>query len=306
MKKYFHIKKNIRIFARLFEKCQAGFILTDRMLPCNTHIRSQEQGLFIFSLIGVFLLCSIAVSAADSLHVQNPDTIPSVAHTDSLATQDSLLVMATDSLSLDSLHTDSLALDTLPVIQLSAEESLRASGFPILELKTNLLFDAALTPNIEVECPIAYYPWSIVAEWWFPWYVWRIPGSTNSYSFMMAGLEGRYWIRQFESQPRVLNGHFVGVYGAGGLYDIQLSKDGHGYQGVYGSGGFTYGYAITLIPNLHMEFSIGVGYMGGPQRAYKADPRNDHLVLLEDRHFWYLGPTKLKISIGYLFHLKNK
>lgn len=285
------------------------------MLPCKTHILFFRHSLRYVCIVGALMMVSVSALAdeydnllvkdfvviADLREHKTTDTV--VFERNPRLPSDSL---PKSSLPADSLQTDSLRADTMQVD--SAELSLRANGFPVLQLKTNILFDAALTPNIEVEIPIGYHPWSILAEWWFPWYVWRRNGTTNAYSFMMAGAELRYWIRQNESAPGVMKGHFVGIYGAGGLYDFQLAKDGHGYQGEFGSGGFTYGYAITPAKDkkFHMEFSIGVGYMGGPQRAYKADPRNDHLVLLDDRHFWYLGPTKLKISIGYLFHIKNK
>ncbi len=182
---------------------------------------------------------------------------------------------------------------------------------PLFELKTNLLFDAAMTPNIEIEVPIGYHPWSIMAEWWTPWYVFgrgqQSTMGTGAYSFMMAGVELRYWFRRrCEWVQPVMNGHFLGLYGAGGFYDIQTQSNRDGWQGEYTSIGLTYGYVIPLAPFWNMEFSVSAGYMGGPQRYYKGMFNDEHLIWQEDRHLWYIGPTKLKISIGYMFNAKEK
>ena len=182
---------------------------------------------------------------------------------------------------------------------------------PLFAVKTNLLFDAAITPNIEIEVPIGYHPWSIMAEWWTPWYVFGRGNSstmgTGAYSFMMAGIELRYWFRnQCEWVQPVMNGHFLGLYGAGGFYDIQTAGNRDGWQGEYTSIGLTYGYVIPLAPFWNMEFSVSAGYMGGPQRYYKGMFNDEHLIFQENRHLWYIGPTKLKISIGYMFNAKDK
>ena len=181
---------------------------------------------------------------------------------------------------------------------------------PLFEVKTNLLFDAAMTPNIEIEVPIGYHPWSIMAEWWTPWYVFgkgNSPMGSGAYSLMMAGIELRYWFRRKCDwvQP-VMNGHFLGLYGAGGFYDIETESNRKGWQGEYTSIGLTYGYVLPLAPFWNMEFSVSAGYVGGPQRYYKGMFDDTHLIWQDNRHFWYVGPTKLKISIGYMFNAREK
>ena len=182
---------------------------------------------------------------------------------------------------------------------------------PLFAIKTNLLYDAAiLTPNIEIEVPIGYHPWSIMAEWWTPWYVWgKGKMKTHAYSFMLAGLAVRYWFRDRQSdwcQP-VMQGHFLGLYGAGGFYDIQpWRKDKGGWQGEYTSIGLTYGYVLPVAAHWSFEFSISAGYVGGPQRVYKSMFDNEHLIWQRNQHFWMIAPTKLKISISYMVTAKEK
>ena len=206
-------------------------------------------------------------------------------------------------------HTEMLTeehIDT--IIQKAQSDSLSTipRRRPIFEVKTNLLFDAALAPNIEVEIPIGFHPWSIMLEWWTPWYVWGNGTMGNrAYSFMLGGVELRYWFRNKNDycQP-VMNGHFLGLYGAGGFYDIQTGEKG--WQGEYSSLGLTYGYVLPLAAHWNMEFSVSAGYVGGPQRYYKGMFNDEHLIYQRDQHLWYVGPTKLKISIGYMFNIKEK
>ena len=60
-------------------------------------------------------------------------------------------------------------------------------------VKTNLLFDAALAPNVEIERWLGKNNrFSLMAEVWFPWYVWR--HNSNAYEVLNIGLEARYWL----------------------------------------------------------------------------------------------------------------
>ena len=61
---------------------------------------------------------------------------------------------------------------------------------PLLALKTNLLFDAALMPNVEIEVPVGKR-WSVNGEYAFPW--WQFDRGKYCMQVLMGGLEGRYW-----------------------------------------------------------------------------------------------------------------
>ena len=180
---------------------------------------------------------------------------------------------------------------------------------PFLALKTNLLFDAALTPNVEIEIPIGWTRWSVMAEWWTPWYRWHGPNKHNRcYEMLVVGAEGRYWLsRRSHDCPRLLRGHFLGLYMAGGKYDIQPGlKKNRGWQGEFLSPGITYGYSAYLGRHWRMEFSASVGYVWGPQRYYHGMFNDSHLIWQHNRHLNYVGPTKLKVSLAYLIGCRIK
>ena len=172
---------------------------------------------------------------------------------------------------------------------------------PLFAVKTNLLFDAALMPNIELEVPIGKR-WSLNGEYMFPW--WLINDDRYCLQILMGGLEVRY--RPGKRSGRdVLTGHFLGLYAGGGKYDLQWDKNG--YQGEFFiAAGVSYGYAHSIARNLRLEYNIGIGMLRTDYRHYHS--RDNHRTLLwqENGEYTWLGPTKLKISLVWLITGKNK
>ena len=172
---------------------------------------------------------------------------------------------------------------------------------PLFAVKTNLLFDAALMPNIELEVPIGKR-WSLNGEYMVPW--WLINDDRYCLQILMGGLEVRY--RPGKRSGRdVLTGHFIGLYAGGGKYDLQWDKNG--YQGEFFiAAGVSYGYAHSIARNLRLEYNIGIGMLRTDYRHYHS--RDNHRTLLwqENGEYTWLGPTKLKISLVWLITGKNK
>ena len=190
----------------------------------------------------------------------------------------------------------------------------------LFAVKTNLLFDAALCPNVEVEFPLGRDSrWSIMAEVWFPW--WRVDQNPlgkqhkyyrpdqlptkTSYELLTVGAELRYWLapRCRAARP-VLSGTFIGLYGAGGKYDLGI--DGKGDQGEFTSIGLTIGHSWVLSRHWNLELSASAGYVGGPKVHYENEFEDTHLIYRKDNNFHYVGPTKLKLSLAWLIGHKSK
>ena len=175
---------------------------------------------------------------------------------------------------------------------------------PLFALKTNLLFDVALMPNVEIEVPIGKR-WSVNGEYMFPW--WLFDGDKYALQILMGGLEGRYWLGSMEKRMNceVLTGHFLGLYAGGGKYDLQW--DENGYQGEFFiAAGISYGWATRIARNLHLEFNIGIGLLRTDYRHYH--PRDNYKTLLwqENGKYTWFGPTKAKISLVWLLNRKVK
>ena len=172
---------------------------------------------------------------------------------------------------------------------------------PLFAVKTNLLFDAALMPNIEVEVPIGKR-WSLNGEYMFPW--WLINDDRYCLQVLMGGLEVRYWPGR-RSGRDVLTGHFLGLYAGGGKYDLQWDKNG--YQGEFFiAAGVSYGYAHSIARNLRLEYNIGIGMLRTDYRHYHSRDNHQTLLWQENGEYTWLGPTKLKISLVWLITGKNK
>ena len=174
---------------------------------------------------------------------------------------------------------------------------------PWMALKTNLLYDAALAPNIEVEVPLDRHGrWSLMAEYCNPW--WRWSRKSNSYQIQMGGVELRRWLAPRGDQSRpLLCGHFAAVYGQFGQYDLERRDVGD--QGDFGSAGVTYGYAWPLSRRLNMELSIAAGVLWGKRRHYNAEFDSSHLIYKYTKNLFYAGPTKLKLSLVWMIGNKK-
>lgn len=180
-------------------------------------------------------------------------------------------------------------------------------------LKTNLLFDAATLLNVEVEVPVATR-FSIAGEWIFPW--WLSEKRQNCLEVLSGNLEARYWFKPnyAKQDPSLgrhnpLSGWFVGLYGGGGLYDLEWKREG--YQGEFFiATGLSGGYVLPLKCNLSMEFSLGVGVLRTKYRHYHAEfcDIHDrwHLTRQYSGQYTWVGPTRAKVSLVWYPHLKLK
>ena len=197
--------------------------------------------------------------------------------------------------------------DTVFVVQrdtLSAAEPVRrdASASYLLALKTNLLYDVALVPNIGIEFYLGSR-WTVGLNWMYGWWkndrkhqYWRIYGG----DFVVRKYFGR------RSAERSLTGHHVGIYGQALTYDF--STGGTGYLGGVSKGnifdkahwgaGVEYGYSLPIGRRLNLDFTIGVGYLGGENLEYK--PMDDHYVWQATHRRQWFGPTKAEISLVWL------
>lgn len=175
---------------------------------------------------------------------------------------------------------------------------------PLFAIKTNLLFDAAILPNLELELPLGR-SWSLLCEYTFPWWLRR--DDSFCLEMLQGGVEGRYWPghkkrRADGSRRRLLTGWFVGGYAGGGYYDFQFKRN-KGYQGEFFiAAGVSGGYSCRLSRGLNVEFSLGLGALSTTYREYEVvrGAQRTELVKQNAGKYFWLGPTKAKISLVWL------
>ena len=188
--------------------------------------------------------------------------------------------------------TDSLTIDTIP--SYTATKTKRP---PVVALRTNLLYDAALIPNIGLE---VWLPknFSLAADWFGSWLY------SDKKHIYWQGYGGYLTLRYYfgrQAQETRMTGHHVGIYGSALTYDIEFG--GTGYQAAkFGfGGGVEYGYSLDVGHSLCIDFNIGVGYQGGEYKVYQpTDDGSGHYVWQATRLRRWWGPTKAEISLKWL------
>lgn len=174
-------------------------------------------------------------------------------------------------------------------------------------LKTNLLYDALLVPNVGVEFYLGKN-WTVGANWMYSWWsrdkkhrYWRMYGGEMAVRKYFGGAAER----------KPLTGHHLGVYGQIFTYDFETG--GHGYMGGKPGGtlwdkmnyaaGIEYGYSLPVARRLNLDFVIGLGYWGGTYYEYL--PMDNHYVWQATRQRHWFGPTKAEISLVWLLGRGN-
>lgn len=169
-------------------------------------------------------------------------------------------------------------------------------------IKTNLLYDALLTPTIGVEVGLAP-KWSLdVSGSLNDWVV-----NNKRWKQWMVQPEARYWF------CRNFSGHFLGVHAIGGQYnfgnlnfgidkflgtDLKILKN-HRLQGWMAGAGVAYGYSWILSKHWNFEAEIGIGWIYTRYDEFQCQGCGQKLK--ENVPHNYFGPTKAALNIIYVF-----
>ena len=198
--------------------------------------------------------------------------------------------------------------DSLCSPQIGLGRTVEAVGRPVSEfsfaVKTNLLADLVTAVNLGVELPLGE-DFSVNAHFTFPW--WTAGPYGNKYALQLLDAEGelRWWFAKGEER---FEGHYLALQGSGGKFDLQWGRDIGCYQCYNWGVGLSYGYAMSLGKHLNMEFALTLGYLAIDYQHYVPSP--DWSVLLRDNAkagvLHYFGPTGLKVSLVYPFHIQRR
>lgn len=171
-----------------------------------------------------------------------------------------------------------------------------------MSLSTNMLFDALLVPNIGAEFYLGRNI-TVGADWMYGWWdsnrrhrYWRVYGGE---------LSARYWFGRAAGR-KPLTGHHVGIYAQALIYDFEFGGKGQMagkpgaslWESCNGGFGIDYGYSLPLTPRFNIDFTIGIGYLGG--KYYDYHPVDNHYVWQSTRQRRWFGPTRARISLVWL------
>ena len=195
----------------------------------------------------------------------------------------------------------------LPLLQLPAPVPSHEPSPVYWALKTNLLYDAVLVPNVGVEVYLGKN-WSAGANWMYAWWkhdhkhwYWRIYG---------GDVNIRKWFGK-KAEEKPLTGHHIGIYAQMLTYDFETG--GRGYMGgkpggnlwdkAHWGAGIEYGYSHPIGRRLNLDFTLGVGYLGGEYHEYI--PEDDCYVWQATKKRNWIGPTKAEVSLVWLLGRGN-
>lgn len=130
---------------------------------------------------------------------------------------------------------------------------------------TNMLYDAALTPNIGVGINVAERV-TVLADWMYA--RWNNRDKRRYWRIYGGDLEVRYRIGPHR-KGSPLGGHYVGAYGSIACYDFQA---GRSHTGVLSDKynyavGVSYTYTLPLSARLNIDFNLGIGYLWGTYKS---------------------------------------
>lgn len=167
-------------------------------------------------------------------------------------------------------------------------------------LKTNLLADGFLSPNLGVEVGLApRWTLDLTGQVNF----WNV--NNHKWKHWLAQPEARYWFCDRFSR------HFLGFHALGGQFNVGLIKNNTKFLGVdyspltdnryqgWGVGaGVAYGYAFILGQHWNLELELGVGYAYVEYDKFECAECGRKVG---DGNHHYVGPTKAAVNLVYVF-----
>ena len=165
-------------------------------------------------------------------------------------------------------------------------------------VKTNLVHDATLSPNLALEFALAP-KWTLDLS--AAVNLWDSYGHT--YNHIIGQPEVRFWTCER------FNGFFIGVHAIGGkvtlgnLYNYKWInskcpnlRETTIKDALTLGGGISCGYDLILGRHWNLELELGAGYAYVAGKELKGDK-----LISEKTIYDYVGPTKLAINLVYLF-----
>lgn len=165
-------------------------------------------------------------------------------------------------------------------------------------LKSNLLYDALLVPNLSLEASIGS-GWTLGAGGMFAW--WSKDAKHRYWRIYGGDLEIRKYFGTL-SKSKPLQGHHLGIYGDFLTYDFEFGAKGYQSKATYAAD-IKYGYSHPIANRLNLDFALGIGYLHSNYKTYV--PRDGCYVYQETKKQKWLGPTQAEISLVWLLGKGN-
>lgn len=171
-----------------------------------------------------------------------------------------------------------------------------------MALKSNMLYDVLALPSIGTEFYLGRN-FSIVGNWTYGW--WKSDKVHRYWRAYGGDIAVRYWFGK-AAWLKPLTGHHIGVFGGVVTYDFEFG--GQGWMGgrpghtlwdrCNRMAGIEYGYSLPVGRRINIDFTAGIGYLGGIYLKYV--PSGDHYEWRSTHNLKWFGPVKAEISLVWL------
>ena len=166
----------------------------------------------------------------------------------------------------------------------------KTKGYINFNLRTNLLYWAAFTPNIGLE-------WRINS-----FYGIKIDGGYSKWEYNGKDKVQKLWFVNPEIRRYILpNKHlYIGLAGTFGAYNLKLGKTG--YQGdVYG-GGITAGYQLPMGKYFSWDFNVGLGAV---HFTYDTFDVTDNVRVYREKNCSKTLFAPTQIGVNLIWHISH-
>ena len=168
-----------------------------------------------------------------------------------------------------------------------------------MAIKSNMLYDAAMTPNAGIEFYLGA-GFSIGANWQYAW--WKRDKSAFYWRTYGGDAEVRYWFGK-AAKEKPLTGHHLGIYGQLITYDFEFGGKGLLAPKWSWAAGASYGYSLPIHRVLNIDFVVGAGYHTGIYYEYL--PIDGQYVWQATKRRHWIGPTKAEVTLVWLIGCDN-
>lgn len=162
-------------------------------------------------------------------------------------------------------------------------------------VKTNLLYGATATPNLQLEFGIGKKSTFELGAG-LNWFGFK---ENQKFKNLLVQPEYRYWFCE------VFNGHFLGVHAHGAQFNVgnldipvgrlDVFKDKR-YEGYLYGGGISWGYQCIISPRWNFEINLGAGFARIDYTEFCGKPCGS---TLSSGKYDYWGVTRAGLSLVY-------
>ncbi len=168
------------------------------------------------------------------------------------------------------------------------------AGDFFMAIKSNLLYDLLIIPNIGVEFPIGKH-YSVQGNWMYAW--WKSDKHAWYHRTYGGEVEFRRWIGK-KHLNRKLTGWHAGIYGQMLTYDFVWGNKGYlGDRWSWGAG-VEGGWSKAIGKRLNLDFALNFGYLTGVYQEYISQDGCYVWQATKNRH--WIGPTKAEVTLVWL------